>query len=112
MRTTRLLAAAASTLAGITLLAAPASAGELQDPSPPPPPPTMTVSDATAYEADGSIGFHVELSQPAPAGMTISTSITHEDTDDADFLLVLADGIGAGDTDYTLHLGLAGDHAV
>ena len=115
MRSTRLLTAAATTFAGIALLAAPAAAGELQDPSqlpPPPPPPTMTVSDATEYEANGSIAFHVDLSEPAPPGMIITTSITHEDTDDADFVPVLVGNIGAGDTEYTIHVGLADDDGV
>lgn len=114
MRTTRLLTTTAAALTGAALLAAPAAAGgpEFEDPSQLPPPPSMTVSDATGYEADGSMAFTVTLSKPAPAGMVISHSVTHEDTDGADFLPVFADGIGAGDTEYTIHVGLAGDDGV
>ncbi|WP_436793779.1 Calx-beta domain-containing protein [Actinospongicola halichondriae] len=117
MRTTRLLTAAATAAASMALLATPASAGGpvLQDPSelpPPPPPPTITVSDATAYEADGSMAFRMVLSEPAPVGMHITTSIVHEDTDGADFVPVLFDDIAPGMTEYMVPVGLAADDGV
>lgn len=115
--TRRLATGLAVTVAATTLLGTPVSAGGpvLQDPSevpPPPPPPTITVSDATAYEADGSMAFHMVLSKPAPAGMHITSSISHEDTDDADFLAALVANIAPGETEYTIPVKLATDDGV